>query len=169
MTRRLGTDLERADCLGEEWGFPGARQAAVVEQTDRTIATGELTLARWYLATSLPPGRCGPADRLGWFRGHWSIANRRHRVKDRSWDEDRHTLRRPGLGEVCATLVNASRNFLRQDEWFPERMSLRLRAKPALSVPARLAPALLDSFPDFAIVLAYPQRQAGQLWLGEVR
>ena len=47
------------------------------------------------------------------FRSHWSIENNLHHVKDRSWDEDRHTLRRPGLGEVFATLVNVSLSTLR--------------------------------------------------------
>ena len=129
MTRRLWTDVKLADYLREELGFPGARQAAVVEKTNLTLTTGELTQERWYLLTSLPPGRCDPADLLRLFRGHWSIENSLHHVKDRSWDEDRHTLRRPGLGEVFATLVNVSLNVLRQEEWFSERMSLPLRAK----------------------------------------
>ena len=56
MTRRLWTNVELADYLREELGFPGARQAAVVvEKTDLTIATGELAQERWYLLTSLSP------------------------------------------------------------------------------------------------------------------
>ena len=129
MTRRLWTNVELADYLRDELGFPGARQAAVVEKTSLTLATGALQTQRWYLVTSLPPQRYGPADLLRLFRSHWSIENSLHHVKDRSWDEDRHTLRRPGLGEVFATLVNASLNALRQEGWFPEQMSLPLRAK----------------------------------------
>ena len=105
-----------ADYLREELGFLGARQAVRLrrmEKTNLTLTTGELTQERWYLLTSPPPGRCSPADLLRWFRGHWSIENSRHHVKDRSWDEYRHTLRRPGLGEVFATLVNVSRHVLR--------------------------------------------------------
>ena len=138
MTRRLWTNVELADYLREELGFPGARQAAVVvEKTDLTIATGELAQERWYLLTSLSPGRCSPADLLSLFRGHWSIENSRHHVKDRSWDEDRHTLRRPGLGEVFAILVNVSLNVLRQEGWFPEPMSLPLRAKTCAFRPSQ--------------------------------
>ena len=137
MTRRLWTDVELADYLREELGFPGARQAAVAEKTDLTIATGELAQERWYLLTSLPPERCGPDDLLRWFRGHWSIENSLHHVKDRSWDEDHHTLRRPGLGEVFAILVNVSRHVLRQEGWFPERMSMPLRAKTCAFRPSQ--------------------------------
>ena len=82
------------------------------------IATGEVSQERWYLLTSLPPGQGNPGELLRLFRNHWSIENNLHHVKDRSWDEDVHTLRRPGLGEVFATLVNVSLNALRLEGWF---------------------------------------------------
>ena len=40
-----------------------------------------------------------------------------------------HTLRRPGLGEVYATLVNTGLNALRLEGWVPPQMSMPLRAK----------------------------------------
>ena len=85
----------------------------MVEKVRVAIATGEASKECWYLLTSLPPHRCSPGEMLRLFRSHWSIENNLHHVKDRSWDEDRHTLRRPGLGEVFATLVNVSLNSLR--------------------------------------------------------
>ena len=101
----------------------------MVEKVRVAIATGETSKECWYLLTSLPPGRCSPSEMLRLFRNHWSIENNLHHVQDRSWDEDRHTLRRPGLGEVFATLVNVSLNTLRLEGWFPSRMSMPLRAK----------------------------------------
>ena len=64
-------------------------------------------------------------------RNHWEIENSLHHMKDRSWDEDVHTLRRPGLGEVYASLVNTALNALRLEGWFPrttvhESQDLRL-------------------------------------------
>ena len=50
------------------------------------------------------------------FRNHWSVENSLHHVKDRSWDEDVHTLRRPGMGEVYATLVNTGHSALESGE-----------------------------------------------------
>ena len=85
----------------------------MVEKVRVAIATGEASKECWYLLTSLPPHRCSPGEMLRLFRSHWSIEKNLHHVKDRSWDEDRHTLRRPGLGEVFATLVNVSLNTLR--------------------------------------------------------
>ena len=85
----------------------------MVEKVRVAIATGEASKECWYLLTSLPPHQCSPGEMLRLFRSHWSIENNLHHVKDRSWDEDRHTLRRPGLGEVFATLVNVSLSTLR--------------------------------------------------------
>ena len=127
--RRIWADAELADYIREELGFPGARQGAIVERVRVAIATGEVGRERWYLLTSLSSWRCGPEELLRGFRNHWSVENSLHHVKDRSWDEDIHTLRRPVLGEVFATLVNTGLNALRLEGWFPHRMSMPLRAK----------------------------------------
>ena len=112
--RRIWTDEALADYIRDELGFPGARQGAMVEKEAVDIATGEVSRERWYLLTSLSSRRCGPKELLRGFRNHWSVENSLHHVKHRSWDEDVHTLRRPGLGEVYATL----RNDLRLEKKF---------------------------------------------------
>ena len=130
----------------------------MVEKVRVAIATGEASKECWYLLTSLPPHRCSPGEMLRLFRSHWSIENNLHHVKDRSWDEDRHTLRRPGLGEVFATLVNVSLNTLRlacvwKDGFLPE-CPCRCEPRPVPSARNRLSPGSSDTQPDFAIVLA---------------
>ena len=109
----------------------------MVEQESVDIATGEGSRERWYLLTSLSSRRCGPKELLRVFRYHWGIENSLHHVKDRSWDEDIHTLLRPGLGEVYATLVNTGLNALRLVGWFPRRMSMPLRAKTCAFRPTQ--------------------------------
>ena len=74
----------------------------MVEKETLRFTDGEVSRECWYLLTSLTPGRCSPGELLRLFRSHWGVENSLHHVKDRSWDEDRHTLRRPGLGEVFA-------------------------------------------------------------------
>ena len=64
--------------------------------------------------------QCGPRELPQVFRYHWRVENSLHLVKDRSWDEDVRTLRRPGPGEVYATLVNTALNYLRL-AGFPSR------------------------------------------------
>lgn len=110
-------------------GFPGARQEVMVEKERVEIDTGEVSLEHWHLLTSLDSRRCGAKELLQVIRNHWKVENSLHHVKDRSWDEDVHTLRRPGLGEVYATLVNTALNALRLEGWFPSQMSMPLRAK----------------------------------------
>jgi hypothetical protein len=111
------------------------KQVGLVEKERIEIATGEVAKEHWYLLTSRSPRQCNPKGLLQLFRNHWSIENSQHHVKDRSWDEDHHMLRRPGLGEVFATLVNVSLNALRLEGWFPARMSMPLRAKSCAFSP----------------------------------
>ncbi len=144
---RLWTDTLLADYVREELGFPGARQAAMVEKVSVDIDTGEASTKPWCLLTGLPPERCGPDAPLRLFRNHWSVENSLHHVKDRSCDEDRHTLRRPGLGEVFATLVNVSLNVLRLQGWFPATMSMPLRAKTCAFRPRQTIARLCGQEP----------------------
>ena len=114
--RRIWTDDALAEYIRDELGFPGAWQGAMLEKETVDIATGKISRERWYLLTSLSSRQCGPRELLRVFRQHWSAPNSLHYVKDRSWDEDLHTLRRPGLGEVFATLVNTGLNALRLNQ-----------------------------------------------------
>ena len=123
--RRIWADAELADYIREELGYPGARQGAMVEKQKVDITTGEVSRELWYLLTSLSSGQCGPRGLLKLFRDHWSIENSQHHVKDRRWDEDIHTLRRPGLGEAFATLVNTALNALRIPPNADHRPALR--------------------------------------------
>ena len=118
-----------ADFIREDLGFPGARQAVMMEKETVNIATGEVSRERWHLLTSLDSRRWAPQELLRVIRNHWEVENSLHHVKDRSWGEDVHTLRRPGLGEVYASLVNTALNALRLEGWFPKAMSMPMKAK----------------------------------------
>lgn len=49
-----------------------------------------------------------PAQLAAWIRGHWSIENKDHWVRDVTYDDDRCQIR-PGTGpEVMAALRNAA-------------------------------------------------------------
>ena len=109
----------------------------MVQKVKADIATGEVTREHWYLLTSLSSRQRGPRDLLRLFRSHWRIENSKHHVKDRGWDEDVHTLRRPGLGEVYASLANTALNAMRLAGWFPLRMSMPLRAKTCAFRPTQ--------------------------------
>ena len=126
----------------------------MVEQESVDIATGEVSRERWYLLTSLSSRQCRPKELLQVFRNHWSVENSLRHVKDRSWDEGVHTLRRPGLGEVYAALVNTGLNALRLEGWFPTRMSLPPASQDLCLPPNQTINRLDGPTPCFAIVLA---------------
>ncbi len=60
-----------------------------------------------FALTSLPPEQASPQRLLELNRGHWSIENRSHYVRDVTFDEDRSRIR---VGHGPAVMA-ASRNF----------------------------------------------------------
>ena len=71
-----------------------------------------MTVQTRYFATSLDPGSVSAVGLLGLIRGHWRVENNLHYEKDRWWDEDRHTCRRPGLAQRFTTLLSAALSVL---------------------------------------------------------
>ena len=145
--RRIWTDGALGSYIRDELGFPGASQAVMLEKETVNIATGEMNWERWYLLTSRSSQRCAPKELLQVIRNHWMVENSLHHVKDRSWDEDVHTLRRPGLGEVYASLVNTALNALHLEGWFPLQMSMPLRAKCCAFQPTQTIARLYGKTP----------------------
>ena len=66
-----------------------------------------------YFISSLDPDTVTDNDLNRLVRGHWQVENCLHLVKDRWWDEDKHYLKRPGLGTAFAVLLNAAPSVLR--------------------------------------------------------
>jgi hypothetical protein len=48
-------------------------------------------------------------------RGHWSIENGNHYVRDRSYDEDRCQVREPNSAQILATLRSLARFLAKQE------------------------------------------------------
>ena len=81
-----------------------------------------------YLITSLAADELSPSRLMRLVRGHWSIENRLHFIKDRWWDEDRQWSIRPGLAERLALLRDSALVALRVAPAMPEGLSIRARA-----------------------------------------
>jgi hypothetical protein len=63
--------------------------------------------------TSVPRTLAGAESLLRYVRGHWSIENRSHHVRDTTFGEDASQIRK-GIGpEVMAAFRNAAIGFLR--------------------------------------------------------
>lgn len=68
--------------------------------------TGKTTQAVVYLITDLTPIQASPRRLLDLARGHWSIENRLHYVRDVSFGEDRSRLRTGSAPQIMAALRN---------------------------------------------------------------
>jgi predicted transposase YbfD/YdcC len=85
--------------------------------------------------TSLSPLKADPARLLELNRGHWSIENRLHYVRDVTFDEDRSQIRTKNAPRIMASLRNFAISVFR---WFGRTniaKTLRdMAARPYLSL-----------------------------------
>ena len=74
---------------------------------------GKCTTETRYFITSVPRPVAGAAGLLSWSRGHWTIENRSHYVRDVSLGEDASRIRKGSGPQVMAALRNLAIGFLR--------------------------------------------------------
>jgi predicted transposase YbfD/YdcC len=99
--------------LAKKLGFPSARQFVSIYR-ERCDLTDHLeSTERSYYVTDLPRVAAS-AEELGThIRRHWTIENRSHYVRDRTFDEDRSQVRVGGAPQALATLRNLAISILR--------------------------------------------------------
>jgi hypothetical protein len=98
--------------LAREFGWPDVQQVGWVRRRWRRLseATWRGDETRVWIS-NLPCSRAGPAALAHLLRGHWTIENPVHWVRDVSGQEDRGHGRVVGVG--LATLRNTALNVLR--------------------------------------------------------
>lgn len=74
---------------------------------------GKRTEATRYFVTSAPRTLADASRLLDWTRGHWSIENGSHSVRDVTFGEDASRIRKGSGPEVMAAFRNAAIGFLR--------------------------------------------------------
>lgn len=86
---------------------PGWPYIAQVAQLRRSVTKADkITTEVVYLITTLSPAKASPQRLLDLVRGHWSIENRLHYVRDVSFREDRSRLRTGNAPQIMAALRN---------------------------------------------------------------
>jgi predicted transposase YbfD/YdcC len=115
-------------------GFPHAAQAIQVVRKTRPITRSTSGRSRWHTETvyaicTLPAERAQPADLARWIRGHWSIENRLHWVRDVTFGEDHHQARTGSGPQVMAALRNLAISLLRFTGWANIAHALRHHAR----------------------------------------
>jgi Transposase DDE domain len=103
------------ELYGAEVDFPFAAQAVRLDRwTDRGGDT--IHQETVFLLTSLETQRADEATLHRLARGHWTIENGLHWVRDWNWDEDRSTIRHPNGARVMASLRNLAIAFHRWEQ-----------------------------------------------------
>lgn len=87
-------------------GFPHAAQAALVVRTTHHLKSVRVTEETEILLTSRPHARMVAAQIQASRRGHWTIENPIHYVRDVTFGEDRSTARTQHAPQNLATLRN---------------------------------------------------------------
>jgi hypothetical protein len=109
--------LVTTTALNEYLTWPGVAQ--VLRRTCRRIheRTGLVESETTYALTSLPAQLAGPAQLEQIWRGHWTIENCLHHVRDETFGEDRCQVHTGSAAQALAALRNAVISLLRFHGW----------------------------------------------------
>ena len=109
--------LERSAALNAYLIWPQVGQ--VLRRTCQRVdlTTGVIGEEVTYGVTSLPPCSASAAQLEALWRGHWTIENRVHRVRDVTWGEDAGQLRVGHAPHALAALRNGLLSVLRALGW----------------------------------------------------
>lgn len=90
-----------------------ARRGSSLPLVRTTWRDGAETHETAYAITSVPRSQATVADPLRWSRGHWSIENRLHWIRDVAFGEDRCRIRSGTAPQAFSILRNANISLLR--------------------------------------------------------
>jgi predicted transposase YbfD/YdcC len=110
--------LDRSAALNDYLTWPAVGQ--VLRRTCQRIdlTTGEIGEEEvTYGITSLPPAAATAAELEALWRGHWTIENRVHRVRDVTMGEDAGQVHRGRAPQALAALRNGLLSLLRAAGW----------------------------------------------------
>ena len=105
--------LQTSNVLRGYSDWPGLAQVFQLERQVIIKNTGEVREEVVVGVSSLTPERADAARLLAVVRGHWSIENRSHWVRDVTFDEDRSQVRCGNIPQVMAALRNTVVGLMR--------------------------------------------------------
>ena len=107
--RRIQTSTD----LNGYLDFPCHQQVIRIERITELLNSGKQRHEVVFGITSLSPEKASPERLLELNRGHWSIENALHHVRDTTFDEDRSQILTKTAPQVMATLKNVAISILR--------------------------------------------------------
>jgi predicted transposase YbfD/YdcC len=115
--------------------FPYCRQVVCIQRLREHIRTGKIQTETVFGITSLSADKASPSQLLAIARGHWSIENKNHYVRDFTFDEDRSQVRTGAGPRVMATLRHFAISILRLQGHANIAKAIRtMAAKPHLAM-----------------------------------
>ena len=93
--------------------FPYVAQVARIERVRVRLKDNTEQRETVFCVTSLTPEKADATRLLKLNRDHWSIENRLHYVRDRTFDEDRSQVRKRAAPHMMASLRNLAIGLLR--------------------------------------------------------
>ena len=105
--------LKASTSLNEYLDWPGIEQVFQYHYSRKNLNTGEEKVKVHYGITSLSPGEASAERLLELRRGHWSIENKSHWMRDTLLGEDTSSVRCGAIPQVMAALRNAALAVLR--------------------------------------------------------
>lgn len=117
--------LTCTDDLDDYLAWPNVQQVVRRECERTTLKTGDTTRAVTYALTSLPAHAMSAAHVEQLWRGHWTIENRVHYVREVTMGEDAHQMHTGHAPQALAALRNAVLNRLRAAGWTNIAAALR--------------------------------------------
>lgn len=109
--------LEASPSLSGYLDWPGVGQVMRRRSERMILKTGQISSETTYGITSLPFSAVDAAGLEQLWRGHWTIENRVHRVRDGTMCEDSGQIRAGHSAHTLAALRNAILNLFRQHGW----------------------------------------------------
>jgi predicted transposase YbfD/YdcC len=111
IVHKIAVNTADADFVRKAWDVPNCR-TLICKVREVWKDEKRLSFTRRYFVSSLDARVVSPERFLALSCGHWQVENRLHLVKDRWWDEDKHALFRPGLGEIWSALTDLAVSLL---------------------------------------------------------
>jgi predicted transposase YbfD/YdcC len=134
--RRERRTLKATTALNEYLDWPGVAQVGQIESV--VEQDGKISHETRYFITSVPRDLAGASQLLVWGRGHWSVENRSHYVRDVTLGEDASRIRKGSGPEIMAALRNAAIGFLRSTSATNIAEAVRRNASRVRTLFARL-------------------------------
>lgn len=106
--------LQVSSALSDHELWPGLEQVFAIEREVTHQKSGKSSQEVVYGCTSLTKEHASAAVLLKLVRGHWTIENRSHWVRDVTYDEDRSQVRKGNIPQVMAALRNTVIGLLRK-------------------------------------------------------